>query len=190
MPYKQGHPDPAQREIIFQMSKSDGTPDTGLSFVSGDIQIRKPRAFGAAANSSPWVNVDASQLAAIVELGSGSYVYTFTQAELDTPGPGFAFKAKKGSGLLWIFQDEIIRCYLGKVQAGTLNASSFTCDRTESSPKHWKNALITFITGTLTGQVMKVGDFTPGSPSLITLDTHQAFTAAPAIGDIFELINK
>jgi hypothetical protein len=190
MPYKQSHPDPAFRELIFQMTKADGTPDTGLAFNAGELQLRKPRAFGAAANSSPWVNVDATQRAAVVELGNGAYVYTFTQAELDTPGPGFAFKAQKGTGQYWINEDEIQRAYFGKVSAGTLTAAAFTCDRAEAAAAHWKNALVTFVTGALAGQVSKVGAFTPGVPALITLAADYVFTGAPVVGDIFELVNK
>ncbi len=190
MAYKQSHPDPAHREIIFQMTKSDGTPDTGLTFSAGNLQLRKPRAFGGAANSSSWTNVDSGQLAAVVELGNGAYIYTFTQAELDTPGPGFAFKAQKGTGLYWTNVDEIQRAYLGKVQAGTLTTAAFTCDRAEAVADHWENALVTFLTGSLAGQVSKVGAFTPGSPALITLATGYTFTGAPAANDIYELLNR
>jgi hypothetical protein len=188
--YKQSHPDPAQREIIFQMTKSDGTPDTGLTFAAGDLKLRKPRAFGAAANSSPWVNVDDTQRAAVVELGFGAYVYTFTPPELDTPGPGFGFHAQKGTGQHWTNVDEIQRAVLGKVAAGTLTSVAFTTDLTESGANLRTDCLITFLTGALAGQTKKIGASASGASAMITLAATLAFTTAPAVGDIFEILSR
>lgn len=187
MPYLQSHPDPAARELIFQATTTGGAPATGLTFSAGEVQIRKPRAFGGAANSSPFVNVDATQRAAIVELVRGTYVYTFTAAELDTPGT-MAFTVAKTGVQLWTTVDEVRRAYLGTVQAGTLTAGAFTGSRLESVADHWANALGTFLTGALAGQVRKCTGFTPGSPSVLAF--LPAFTGAPTIGDVFELLNR
>lgn len=187
--YKQSHPDPAQREIIFQMTKADGTPDTGLAFVAGDLKIRKPRAFGAAANSSPYVNVNATQLGLVIELAEGSYVYTPTIAEFDTPGL-FAFKAHKGTGMIWTLEERIERAYLGLVTGGTLGSSAFTTDRAEAASNYWKDCLVTFLTGTLAGQVKKIGASAGGANQLFTLASGFAFTGAPAVGDVYEILNR
>lgn len=190
MPYRQSHPDPAMREIIFQMTKADGTPDTGLAFVAGNLQLRKGRAFGAAANSSLWVNVDATQLAAVVEIGIGTYIYTFTAAEIDTPG-AMAFKAQKGTGLLFTTSDEVQRAYLATVVAGTLTTAAFSCSRTEVNANHFKNSLVLIHTGPLAGELVKCSAFTPGSPALVTLDaTFGILTAAPIAGAVIEFVNR
>lgn len=189
MDYKQGHPDPAHRELIFHMSKADGTPDTGLAFVAGNLKFRKPRAFGAAANSSAYANVDGTQLAAVVELGGGDYVYTFTAAEHAVPGKG-AFQAQKGTGLFWTDRIDIARAYIGVIVAGTLGASAFTTDRAEATANYWKDCLITFVTGNLAGQTKKIGASAGGANQLITLATGLAFTGAPAAGDIYEILTR
>lgn len=196
MRYRQGHPDPTQREILFKMIRSDGTPDTGLAFTAGDLQIRRARALGGAANSSNWVNVDATQLAAVWELtgstsAAGSYIYTATVAEMSIPGP-FIFKAKKGTGILFEEPHQIDRAYFLTVQGSASTTTSIVCDRGESSANHWNNALAVAIGGALDGQFIKiaVGGLAPGSPATLTAAAGYALSAAPAAGAIFELVNR
>ncbi len=76
--------------------------------------------------------------------------------------------------------------YYGTVVAdGGNTASTFKTDLTESSTDHWKDALIVFLTGTLAGQVKKVGAFNP-TTDFITMVT--AYTAAPTAADRFMLV--
>lgn len=76
--------------------------------------------------------------------------------------------------------------YYGTVVAdGSNTASTFKTDLTESATDHWKDALVTFLTGSLAGQVKKVSAFTPGT-DFITMAS--AFTGAPSASDRFVMV--
>lgn len=76
--------------------------------------------------------------------------------------------------------------YYGSVVAnGSNTATTFQTDLTEPSTDHWKDALLVFVTGTLAGQVKKVGAFN-FTTDFITMVT--AFTAAPTAADRFMLV--
>lgn len=183
MAYRQNHPNAQDREIVFHLTDSvTGLPKLGQVFAGTDLQLRKPGA-------NAYANCNAGQQAAVVEIGAGDYVYTFAQAEFDTPGPGFAFKVNKAGALLWTDTDEIQRAFLGTAVAGTLLSTAFTTSRTDPTPNHWQNSLIVFLTGNLAGQVKQIGAYAVAG-GLITLAGSLTFTGPPANGDIFELIDR
>lgn len=180
---KQKHPIAAFREVVFNIGK------TGLTFSGADIQIRKP---GAAA----YANADSTQQAAVVEIGGGSYVYTCTQAELDTVGTGWSLKVDKTSSgaTLWALSDTIERTAFATAQSGTLSTSVLTTDRTEADT-FWNDVMLLAISGALAGQVKRVGNAAYGggyvqSTGKFTLATGQLWSAAPGVGDVFEIIDR
>lgn len=65
-------------------------------------------------------------------------------------------------------------------------ASAFKVDRSEATQNHWKDALLVFTSGTLSGQVKKVTAY-DGTTKFVTTG---AFTAAPAAGTTFVLVNR
>src|SRR6185503_10225855 len=86
---KQAHPIAAFRTIVFHLSNpTTGAAITGQTFATTDLQVRAP---GAAS----YANCNATQQGAVVELGGGDYEYTFTTAEIATPGTGASFKINK-----------------------------------------------------------------------------------------------
>jgi hypothetical protein len=182
MSYRQSHPIAAFREIVFSLRTSAGAPLTAQTFATADLQLRKPGA-------SSFVNCNAGQQTAVVEIGGGDYVYTFLASELDTVGTGFCFKVNKAGAVQVEYADEIQRAFFATAITGTLGASSFTTDRTETTNDFWKDALIEALSGALVGQVKKIGGY-DGTAKKITLAQPQSFTGAPVNGDIFELINR
>ena len=74
----------------------------------------------------------------------------------------------------------------GVVVADAGNSSTvFKTDRTEATDDYWKDALVLFTSGSLSGQVKKVTVYT-GSSKVVTTG---AFTGTPAASDRFILIN-
>jgi hypothetical protein len=65
-------------------------------------------------------------------------------------------------------------------------SSSFKTTLTESANDYWQYALVTFITGTLAGQVKKVSAYN-GTTKVLTFV--QPFTSTPTAGDKFQIIN-
>lgn len=76
--------------------------------------------------------------------------------------------------------------YYGSVVTdGGNTAGTFKTDLTESASDHWKDALLTFVTGALAGQVKKVSAFNP-TTDFITLSS--SFTGTPSNGDRFFVV--
>lgn len=75
--------------------------------------------------------------------------------------------------------------YVGAVIAGAPTTTIFATDRPETTLDYWKDCLLTFVTGSLKGQVKKVS-----SSSIVGIMTvSSAFTAAPSTGDVFVLVD-
>lgn len=146
---------------------------SGLTFASGDAQISMDGDDWVATTNVP------------VELGSsGRYTFVLTAAEMDAKW--VHIKVVKSS------IDEVDILFptsghpSGSVSAdGSNSATSFLTNRTETDNDHWKDALLTFTTGDLTGQVKKVSAYN-GTTKIITVSG--AFTGAPATGDRYLLI--
>jgi hypothetical protein len=75
----------------------------------------------------------------------------------------------------------------GSVSDSGAAAGDFDTDLTESANDHWNGTYCRFVTGTLKDQVRKVTDYTGSSKNLAFSDP---FTASPANGDKFVLINR
>jgi hypothetical protein len=177
MAYKQSIPIATRREHLFRLATAGGGVLTGQTFSGSEIQVRK--AGGSYAN--------AAGIGSCPELGTtGVYVLTLSTGELDTPGR-LIIRANKAGALVWEYIDEVDPAIFGTAATGSLGASAFTSSLTNANDV-WRDALIKFHTGGLAGQVKKVGAFANAS-GLITLASGLAFTAAPANGDVFEILN-
>lgn len=189
MRFKQNQPLPEFREIVFHLTNANnGQPLPSQSFSGGDIQIRKPGTGGPGG----YVNANATQQTNVIYLGDGDYVYTLTQAELDTAGTGFAFKVAKAGALLWTLNETIDQAFFFKTITGTLTNSSMTTDRTETTNDFWNNVLVRALDGANKGQIKRValvGGYT-GSNKLFMLETGMSFTSVPVNGDNFQIINE
>jgi len=182
MGYRKSHPIAAFREMIFTCaSSSTGLPMTGLTFSGGDLQIRK-------SGASAYVNCNATQQTAVVEIGGGGYVYTFTTAELDTVGV-LAFKLQKTGVIYNVESNSVEQAYFMTAVTGTLTTVTFTSNRTETTDDYWKDCLVIALDGALAGQVKKVGAYA-GSSKLFTLATGFVWTAAPVNGTFYELVDR
>jgi len=176
--YLQSIPITTRREHLFRLATSGGGVLSGQTFSGSEIQVRK--AGGSYAN--------AANSGSVSELGStGVYVLGLSTGELDTPG-ALAIRVNKSGALVWEYIDEVVPAQFGTAATGTLTASSFTTSLTNGN-NVWIDALIRFHTGALAGQVKKIGAYL-NSGGLVTLVTDLAFSAAPANGDVFQILNE
>ena len=155
------------------------------SDMSGTFTCKLSKNGGAPASSSNQpVQIDATDQ-------KGLFYLELTATELDTIG-SVALKISNSGGTKNMepreVEVEVQQAYFATAQTGTLTASSFTTDRAEVND-FWNDCLLLAVTGSLAGQVKKVGDFA-NAAGLITLATGLAFTAAPANGDIFEILDR
>ena len=72
------------------------------------------------------------------------------------------------------------------VTDGSNTSQTFKTNLTEGSNDYWKDTLLLFTSGALTGQVKRVSAFN-ASTDFVTVAT--AFTTAPSNGDRFVLVN-
>ena len=106
------------------------------------------------------------------------YVYTITGDLFLTPPE----RVKYGT----IFQ-EVPDRVIGTVQADVGNSAlQFKSTQTESTNDHWKDTLVVFLTGNLTGQVKKCTAYN-GTSFIMTFAS--GFTTTPANGDTYEILN-
>lgn len=76
----------------------------------------------------------------------------------------------------------------GTVVADAGNSTTvFKTNRTETADDYWKNALVLFTAGNLSGQVQKVSAYN-GTTKAITVSA--AFTQAPAADETFVIVNR
>ena len=66
------------------------------------------------------------------------------------------------------------------------SATTFKTNLSQTETDHFKDAFVTFTSGTLTGQTHRVSAYNGGTKFLTTA----AFSAEPAAADTFEIINK
>lgn len=156
-----------------------------------DLQDRED-GFGAAGWTVRWKKAGSAEAAGLGAIGEedaadmpGVYYYEPTVGECDAPGPGLVL-IKRANVEPREIPFIVVPAFFGTVQAGTLATTMFTTNLTQGTG-HWTNALIRFLTGNLAGQVKEVGGYALAG-GLISLEDGLAFTAAPAPGDIFELV--
>lgn len=83
------------------------------------------------------------------------------------------------------FDIPVRQAFLATVVSAT--TTTITCDRAESTADYFKDALVLYRTGSLKGQVKKIGAYSTG---LITLATDLAFTGSGSNGDIIEILTR
>lgn len=66
-------------------------------------------------------------------------------------------------------------------------SSTFRTDLTQTATDHWRDAWVLFRNGALVGQVRRISAFNP-TTDFVTVAT--AFSAAPAAGDDFVIVNR
>lgn len=85
------------------------------------------------------------------------------------------------------FHIDTLKRFFGTVQSDAGNsATQFKGGQTETTNDHWKDCLISMITGSLAGQVKKVTGYS-GSTKIFTFTN--GFTGTPSNGDVYEIIN-
>jgi hypothetical protein len=166
-----------QQTITFSAVDSVAPParKSGLSLLTTDIKISKDGgAFASATNSA-------------VELGStGRYSLVLSAAEADCNWIHI-YVEKTGmqpQDIVGSMSDEPSGAVASN--AGN-NATAFATSLTSTVNDYWKDALLVFTTGSLAGQVKKIIGYT-GATKFVTVAG--TFTAVPAVGDSFLIINK
>ena len=147
---------------------------TGLTIAAGESQISKDGAAFANTTNLP------------AELGTtGVYPLTLTAAEANCNS--FAIRITDAGSEVFFAEYKTTGETTGAVVTdGSNSTTTFKTDLTSAVTDFWKDALITFTTGNLTGQVKRVSGYN-GTSKFVTANA--AFTEAPANGDLFRLLN-
>jgi len=165
--------------LPFFATDSNNAPAglAGITWAAGNVKVSKDGAAFANSTNLP---------TAIASGPAGAYKVDLTSAEMDAIA---VLVSIEGAGA-----DPFRLTILtsgdpsGTVVAdGANTASTFETDRTESTTDYWKDALLLFVSGALAGQVKRVSAYN-GTSKFATMSS--AFTAAPANGDRFVLVNK
>jgi hypothetical protein len=176
--FKRGNPIAAERRLFFEAVSADDLQLRLADLAAFTTNVLKP----GAADTLPAAGTPTQVNSTTME---GVYYLQLSIGEIDTVGSGvsrFEHAGMEPRSVGYLVEEAIF----GTVAAGSLSPSAFTTNRGEVD-NHWKNGLVRFITGALAGQVKKIGAFT-NSGGLIALDTGLVFTAAPLIGDFFEIL--
>lgn len=148
------------------------------------VRLSKNGGSASAASAATPVEIDATH-------AKGLFYVELALADINTAGT-IALVVTNTGGSLSMEPREIViaidAAYFATALSGPLTAASFLTDRTETAIDFWKGALVLALTGSLAGQVKKIGAYS--ADRVITLSTGVSFTAAPANGDIFELVNR
>lgn len=147
---------------------------SGLTWTAGQTQISKDGGAFANTTNQP------------VEIGStGRYSVTLTATETDAVW--IMLKMERSEIQPWDISLATAGHPSGTVVAnGGNTATTFKTSLTEASNDYWKDVLILFTSGTLTGQVRKVVTYT-ASTAFVILSS--ALTSTPTAGDRFVLVN-
>jgi hypothetical protein len=131
-----------------------------------------------------------------VEIGSanakGQFYIPLLASDVDTEGDIILTVTNAGGANIMEPREiniDIVQAYFATAITGVLSTTGFTTDRTEVIDGYWTDSLILAHTGTLKGQLKRVGGYT-GSSKAIALTAGFSFTGSPVNGDIFELINR
>lgn len=162
--------------VSFPLIDSNNRPAryTGLTLITGDCKISKDG--GSFSNTT---NLPA-------EISAGRYSLALTAAEMDADWV-HVYVSKTGYVDDW---DQLIGTSgnpSGTVQtSGSNTSSTFLTDLASSTNDFWKDCLLLFTTGTLTGQVKKITAYN-GTTKFVTISG--AYTGAPSNTDRFILVN-
>jgi hypothetical protein len=149
------------------------SPETGITFVAGDVKIGKDG--GALANTT---NLPA-------EASLGVYWLQLTAAEMDATSI-IIVVTKAGVASRTSITIGTHGMPAGSVVTGT-SATSFVTDRTETAADFWKDCFCTFTSGALAGQTKVIASYNGTTKAL---GFSSGFTAAPSAGDRFVLIDR
>lgn len=172
--------DSTRRRLLFRVFNSvTGLVKTGQTFSAGDLKWSKNG--GAEANTA--------NHGSVVELTDGMYYYPASQGELDTIGPVYLRVAKAACRTVVIVArvDPRPPYIAAAVSDASPAAGDFDTDLASATNSFYNDAFCLFITGSLAGQVRKVTGYTGSTKNL---QFSGAFTAAPANGDKFVLVNN
>lgn len=121
----------------------------------------------------------------------GVFYVELAQADIDTAGI-LTLKITNTGGTKTMEPREISvpidQAFFAVAATGTLSTTQFSSNRTEGTD-FWKDAWAEVLTGSLAGQIKRIGNFTT-TGGIFTLATGFAFTGALANGDVVELINR
>lgn len=122
----------------------------------------------------------------------GLFYVELTTGDIDTVGTHTLTITNAGGTKAMekrVIEFRVEQAFFASAVTGTLTTSTFTTDRTETTDNFWKDCLILALSGTLIGQVKKVGGYT-GSNKLFSLASGFLWTSAPSNGDLFEIIDR
>ncbi len=164
----------ARNVMVLMTAASDHV--TGLAGLTLTITASKNGA--AFASISPTVT----------DRSSGWYQLALTASHTDTVGD----LALHITGASADPADLVVDVYEGRptglvVADGGNTATTFKTDRGETATDHWLAAFVKFTSGALIGQVRRCTAYN-GTTKFVTFA--DAFSAAPAASDTFELINE
>lgn len=177
--FKRSHPTAAMRRIYFTQVLDSNLQSRQTGATGFTVRVIKPDGTSVAGSGTVG-EVDSSN-------APGVMYYEFTTGELDTAGNGIV-RISKAARETREVPFHVERGYMGTVASGTLTAGAFTTGLTTATANHWKRCLIRFLTGALAGQVSKIAAYAV-SGGLVSVESGLEFTAAPANGDVFEIIN-
>lgn len=150
-----------------------GARKPGITFLAGDIQISKEGGAFVNTTSLP------------AEIGSsGVYALSLTAAELDCAW--FHVIGNKAATRPIDFGGDMTDQPTAAVAGTGQTTTSFVTNLTSAVNEAHKGKIVRFQTGLLAGQVRKVTAYNGGTKALSFND---AFSAAPAAGDVFALID-
>lgn len=167
-----------QQTITFPALDSTvttGATKSGLALLASDVKISKDGGAPASATNAP------------TELGtSGRYALVITAAEANC-GWFHAYIEKAGMRPQDVYGSMSDQPAATVVSDAGNSATTFVTSLTSAVTDHWKDALVCFTSGALAGQVKKVTGYN-GTTKALSFTS--GFTAAPATGDSFILINS
>lgn len=172
-------PTASQRRIAFDLvDDTDGkTPETGVTISAGDLKLSK--------NGLSYANAAGSW----TEIGEGSYYYEATTSEVDQVG--FLLLKIVKTGIRRRVRKVLIwgrpRYRTGVVNDASATTTSFVTDLSETGTDHWKDAFLTFRTGSLTLETRKVTGYN-GTTKAVSFTS--AWSAPPANGDAFSIVSS
>lgn len=183
---KQSDPRAAFRRIFFTAVDTTSLLSRLQASDMGTFTMYLSKAGGApaAATAAQPIQLDATHT-------KGSFYVELALADIGTPGP--AEIVITNSGGTKTMEPREISFFIEPTHFTTvvsgLNATSFTCDRTETTDNYWRDVYAHVLTGVCAGQTKRIGGYT-GSSKLVQLQAGIQFTTPLGTGDVIELVNK
>lgn len=183
---KQSDPRAAERRVYFTCVDATNVQSRlqASDMSTFTVKISKNGALAGSAAAAAPVEVDATNK-------KGEFYVELALADIDTSGKA-TLKITNASGTKAMEPREIVikiaQSFFATAQTGTLTTTAFSSNRGEATD-FWKDAYVHVLTGSLAGQVKKIGGFTT-SGGIFALASGFTFAGTPANGDVVELINQ